>query len=117
VCGSGLPAGRFSLTASKGSYVTLQYGQTRPMQGGTPLQVLDGQIVEKVDLALPRGAVITGRVVDEFGEPIADVQVMPLQSRFAQGRRRLAGRRPRFATNDIGDTGVWPVAGRCTSRR
>src|SRR5947209_5392412 len=25
-----LPAGRFQLTASKGSFVTLQYGQTRP---------------------------------------------------------------------------------------
>jgi Carboxypeptidase regulatory-like domain len=99
-----LPGGRFSLTASKGSYVTLQYGQTRPMQGGTPLQVLDGQIVEKVDFALPRGAVITGRVVDEFGEPIADVQVMPVQSRFTQGRRRLmpvGGRGSQ--TNDIGE--------------
>jgi len=98
-----LPGGRFNLNASKGSYVTLQYGQVRPQQAGTPLQVLDGQIVEKVDFALPRGALITGRVVDEFGEPIADVQVMPLQSRFAQGRRRLMPAGRGSQTNDVGE--------------
>jgi hypothetical protein len=98
-----LPAGRFTVNASKGSYVALSYGQTRPMQSGTPLQVLDGQTVEKVDFALPRGSVITGRVVDEFGEPIADVQVMPMQSRFAQGRRRLLPTGRTGQTNDIGE--------------
>lgn len=105
-----LPAGRFNVSASKGSYVSLQYGQTRPMQGGTPLQVLDGQVVEKVDFALPRGSVITGRVVDEFGEPIADVQVMPMQSRFAQGRRRLMPVGRNGQTNDIGEYRIFGLS-------
>ena len=105
-----LPAGRFNISASKGSYVTLQYGQTRPMQGGTPLQVLDGQILEKVDFALPRGSVITGRVVDEFGEPVADVQVMPMQSRFAQGRRRLMPTGRSGQTNDIGEYRIFGLS-------
>jgi len=105
-----LPAGRFNVSASKGSYVTLQFGQTRPMQGGTPLQVLDGQTIEKVDFALPRGSVITGRVVDEFGEPVADVQVMPMQSRFAQGRRRLMPIGRSSQTNDIGEYRIFGLA-------
>jgi hypothetical protein len=29
-----LPAGRYSVTASKGSYVALSYGQTRPLEPG-----------------------------------------------------------------------------------
>jgi protocatechuate 3,4-dioxygenase beta subunit len=105
-----LPAGRFNVSASKGSYVTLQFGQTRPMQGGTPLQVLDGQTIEKVDFALPRGSVITGRVVDEFGDPVADVQVMPMQSRFAQGRRRLMPTGRSSQTNDIGEYRIYGLS-------
>jgi hypothetical protein len=105
-----LPAGRFTVNASKGSYVSLSYGQTRPMQGGTPLQVLDGQTVEKVDVALPRGSVITGRVVDEFGEPVADVQVTPMQSRFAQGRRRLMPTGRTGQTNDIGEYRIFGLS-------
>ena len=98
-----LPAGRYTLNASKGNFVSLQYGQTRPSQGGTPLQILDGQTVEKVDFALPRGAIITGRVVDDYGEPVADVQVAPMQSRFVQGRRQLTPSGRNGSTNDIGE--------------
>ncbi|HEX7139236.1 MAG TPA: carboxypeptidase-like regulatory domain-containing protein, partial [Vicinamibacterales bacterium] len=105
-----LPAGRFNVSASKGSYVSLQYGQTRPMQGGTPLNVLDGQIIEKVDFALPRGSVITGRVVDEFGEPVADVQVLPMQSRFMQGSRRLMPVGRNGQTNDIGEYRIFGLS-------
>ena len=34
-----LPAGRYTLTASKGGFVTLQYGQRRPSESGTPLEI------------------------------------------------------------------------------
>src|SRR6058998_115553 len=58
-----MPAGRYTLNASKGSYVGLSYGQTRPFEAGKPLEILDGQTVEKVDFSLPRGAIVTGRVL------------------------------------------------------
>src|SRR6185295_12445372 len=57
-----LPAGRYQLTASKGSFVQLAYGQTRPFQPGKPLEIAEGQTIERVDFGLPRGALITGRV-------------------------------------------------------
>jgi hypothetical protein len=98
-----LAAGRYTVSASKGSYVSLQYGQTRPNQAGTPIELLDGQVLEKIDFALPRGSIITGRVVDEFGEPVADVQVAPMQSRFQQGRRQLMPMGRFGTTNDIGE--------------
>lgn len=98
-----LPAGRYTLNASKGSYVGLQYGQTRPLEPGKPLEILDAQTVERVDFALPRGSIITGRVVDDFGEAVADVQVMPMRYQFNQGRRRLMPTGRSSTTNDIGE--------------
>ena len=56
-----LPAGRYSVTAMKAGFVSLQYGQRWPNERGTPVEVADGQTVEKITIALPRGAVITGR--------------------------------------------------------
>jgi len=99
-----LPAGRYNVSASKGAYVTLNYGQTRPFEQGRPLQLLDNQAVEKIDFALPRGAIITGRVVDEYGDPVADVQVAPLRMQFTQQGRRPMPAAGRFATtNDAGE--------------
>src|SRR5262245_48889792 len=39
---SDLPAGRYTLTVSKSGFVSLSYGQRRPLQAGTPLQLNDG---------------------------------------------------------------------------
>ena len=41
-----LVAGRYQLNASKGSFVQLQYGQSRPFEPGKPLEVANGQTVE-----------------------------------------------------------------------
>lgn len=98
-----LPAGRITLTANKGSFVTLSYGQLRPFEPGKPLEVLDAQTIEKVDFSLPRGSVITGRVVDEFGEPVADAQVAPMRFVNQGGRRRMQPSGRMAMTNDIGE--------------
>jgi hypothetical protein len=98
-----LPAGRYNVTASKGAFVMLSYGQTRPFQQGRPLQLLDNQIAEKIDFALPRGSIITGRVIDEYGDPVADAQVAPMRMQFSgQGRRPMPSGRF-VTTNDVGE--------------
>jgi hypothetical protein len=105
-----LPAGRYSVSVSKGSFVSLSYGQSRPFEAGKPLQIADGQVVEKVDFALPRGAIITGKVVDEFGEPIADIRVTPMRYQFVQGRRQLNAAGRVSTTNDIGEYRIFGLA-------
>ncbi len=84
-----LAAGRYQLNASKGSFVQLQYGQSRPFEPGKPLEVANGQTIEKIDFSLPRGGIITGRILDEFGDPASDVQVMAMRYQYVQGRRQL----------------------------
>ena len=104
-----LLAGRYTVTASKGSYVTLSYGQTRPLEPGKPLEIFDKQTVEKVDLMLPRGGVITGRVVDEFGDPVSDVMVSVQRYQFMQGRRRLMPAGRNGMTNDVGEFRLFAI--------
>ena len=96
-----LPAGRYTLSASKGGYVQLQYGQRRPFEQGRPIELGDGQTLDHVNFNLPRGSVIAGRIVDEFGEPVAEAMVTAMRYRYVSGRRRMvpAGR---FAQTDDG---------------
>jgi protocatechuate 3,4-dioxygenase beta subunit len=96
-------AGRYTVSVNKGSYVGLSYGQERPTDPPKPLQILDNQTVEKLDFALPRGSVITGRVIDEFGEPISDVQIAPQRYQSVQGQRRLVPAGRQTSTDDMGE--------------
>jgi Carboxypeptidase regulatory-like domain len=96
-------AGRYTINATKGSYISLSYGQMRPLESGTPLEIKDGQTVERVDFSLPRGAVITGRIFDEFGEPLSDVTVAPMRYQFMQGKRTLVGAGRQSTTDDNGE--------------
>ena len=98
-----LPAANYILNASKGSFVALSYGQTRPFDSGRPLELKDNQTIERVDFRLPRGGVIAGRVLDEVGEPVADVQVMTMRNQFVQGRRQPTPYGRPAMTNDIGE--------------
>jgi hypothetical protein len=60
-----LPAGRYTLTATKPGFVTLSFGQRRPFESGRPIEVVDKQLLEQADFALPRGGVIVVRVTDD----------------------------------------------------
>ena len=77
------------MKAERGGYLTLAYGQRRPGEVGKPLQVGEGRTVKAIDFALPRLGVISGRVIDETGEPIAKVTVWAMQFGRHQGVRRL----------------------------
>ncbi|HEY6362891.1 MAG TPA: carboxypeptidase regulatory-like domain-containing protein, partial [Vicinamibacterales bacterium] len=106
-----LPAGQYNITASKGGYVTLQVGQRRPFEPGTPVRIADGQALNNVDAALPRGGVIAGRVTDEFGEPLAGAQVQALRYQYMPGGRRelsFAGG-PFIMTDDLGQFRVYAL--------
>lgn len=84
-----LPAGRFTMTASKPGFVDGTYGAKRPGRPGTPIQLNDGQTLEHATIVLPRGAVITGVVVDESGEPAVGTQVRALRYVMRTGERTL----------------------------
>lgn len=84
-----LAAGRYIVTATKGGFVTAQFGQRRPNEPGTPIELVDGQTAEKVSFSLTRGSVIAGRVLDDGGEPVSGAQVQAMRYAFTAGTRRM----------------------------
>ena len=102
-----LPAGRYRLFVNRAGYVALEYGQARPFENGKPLDIAEGQAVEKVDFSLPRGSVITGRITDEFGDPMTDVQVQAMRYQFVNGERQLVNAGRVAQTDDLGQFRVF----------
>jgi hypothetical protein len=70
----------YRLSATKPAYVKADYGAKRPGRPGTSIALANGQQLTGITLTLQRGGVITGRVVDETGEPANGTGVRLLQS-------------------------------------
>ena len=73
----------------KGGFVQGQYGQRRPGELGTLIELADGQTADKVNFVLSRGGVISGRIVDDAGEPMSGTTVTAMRFQFMAGSRRL----------------------------
>jgi Carboxypeptidase regulatory-like domain len=103
-----LPAGRWTLSAAKGGFVTQQFGQRRPFESVDPIDLADGQRFT-ANFTISRGSVISGRLSDEFGDAITGARVEVLRSQMSQGRRRLT---PVGNVNgQTDDTGAFRVFG------
>lgn len=101
-----LPAGRYTVAVSKSGFVNISYGQRRPLQPGTPLQLSEGQRLQGLEMRLPRGSVIAGQVLDEVGDPLPGASVRVMAYRYAQGSRQLVPVGSAI-TDDRGAYRVW----------
>jgi protocatechuate 3,4-dioxygenase beta subunit len=98
-----LPAGRFTLSAQRSGYLPLRYGQRRANEQGKPLELAAGQLLEGIDFALSRMGIVSGRVLDEQGEPISNVWVTAQRFFYSDNRRRLVPDGPIATTDDDGE--------------
>ncbi|MEO8483875.1 MAG: carboxypeptidase regulatory-like domain-containing protein [Acidobacteriota bacterium] len=97
-----LPAGRFTLTASKDQFVSTAYGAVKPNRPGTTIPLSDGQRIT-IAMSLARGGVIAGMVYGQDGEPLAGAQVRGFRLAYANGFKRAQG--SAFAQTD--DRGMY----------
>jgi hypothetical protein len=102
-----LPGGRFSVSVSKAGFVAMQYGQTRPFESGKQIELTEAQQLDRADVALPRGSVLAGRIVDEFGEAVADAEVQAMRMQFQNGKRRMVPSGRNATTNDLGQFRIY----------
>ncbi len=102
-----LPAGKWSLTANRNGFLPAQYGQRPvPNSPGSAVFTGPGQTSEDLVLDIYPQAVISGKVVDENGEPAKNVLVQLYRSGILGGRRRTASVN-RSWTNELGEYRFW----------
>ncbi len=99
-------AGNWQLIASKNGFVTAHYGQRRSSDEGTPVAVKGGERAV-VSIAMQRAGAITGRVFDEFGEPLLGARIQAMRPRIVRGVRQLVAVGASDTTDDTGSFRVF----------
>jgi hypothetical protein len=101
---AGLPAGRYSVSVfpseSKAFYLRQIHGDDGPsdvVRRRQPLDLKEGEVREGADIALFRALAIEGRIMDAWGEPVSNMDVL---AERVDGQGSL-GARPR-QTDDRG---------------
>jgi protocatechuate 3,4-dioxygenase beta subunit len=103
----GLPSGRYILQARKPAHLTMAYGARGPGRLGTSLVLEDGQAVRDLRLALPRGAVLTGTLTLENGEPLTNTQLLAIPRRVATAGGITPPPSHVFRTDDRGEFRIY----------
>jgi len=110
---SALPAGKYTLTASRPPYLRGSYGAHRMVSPastivGTPVSLAEGQQVSGLTILMQPGAVISGVVRDFEGQPAANASVNLWYYQWVSGTRTLLSSGG-FTQSD--DRGVYRIYG------
>lgn len=101
--------GRYRLGVQRAGFVNQQYGARGPSSPGTVLTLSKSQKLKDLTFKLVPQAVITGRVLDEDGDPVPNVSVQVMRSGYFRGKKQWipAGA---STTNDLGEYRVHSLA-------
>ena len=85
---AGVPPGRVNLGVNARGYLPQQYGALRP--GGAPqtLEVAPGERLVNVVVRVWKAATISGKILDDDGEPVEGVSIGILRKEIVAGRLR-----------------------------
>jgi hypothetical protein len=100
-----VPAGKYSLQGAKRGFITANYEQHE--QFWTAIVTGAGLDTENLVLRLAPDAVLSGKVLDEFGEPVRGATIAVYREEHSQGVSRVVSHRS--ATAD--DQGHYEVTG------
>jgi hypothetical protein len=84
----GIPQGRYALMAQRRGFLTASYGEREGLSSA--IVTGPGQHSDAIIFPLSPPCVISGKVVDDAGEPVAKATVQLIGSTIVSGRRRLA---------------------------
>jgi len=104
---SDIAPGRYRISASRNGFVETDYGERDPQLAGTVLTLGPRQRISDIVIRLIPHGVISGRVVDEDGEPMASVHVQAMRYRYSQGRKQLST----YGTANSNDLGEYRIFG------
>jgi Carboxypeptidase regulatory-like domain len=98
----GIEPGRYHLRVSRNGFVLQEYGQRSVDDPGSVLSLRAGQDLTDVVFRLIPSAVISGRVLNEDGEPQPWVNVSAMRQAYEEGKKQLVVE-ANFQTNDLGE--------------
>jgi Carboxypeptidase regulatory-like domain/Polysaccharide lyase family 4, domain II len=104
---NGVEPGQYRISVSRDGYVRQEYGQRSYTGPGTILNVGVGQRLTNIDFQMVPGGSISGRVFNEDGEPLADVQIQADIYQYQQGKRVLVPTGQSMQTNDLGEYRIY----------
>ena len=94
--------GKYRLSVTRTGFVSQQYGARGNSMLGTTLTLAPGDKLTGIVFKLIAHGVIAGRVVDEDGDPVANVIVQPMQYRYIRGKKQLMPT-GQSVSNDLGE--------------
>jgi protocatechuate 3,4-dioxygenase beta subunit/type 1 fimbria pilin len=107
---TGIPAGRYSVSALSPGYASPEDNNYPGMRGKT-LTLADGERVENVDLEIKRGGVIAGRVADSQGRPVIEERVNLSKLDANNQPRGMFYYSPNFDMYQTDDRGLYRIYG------
>lgn len=100
---TGIASARYDLDVQHDGFVSESYGEEKPGGSSSLLALIAGQQVTDLFFRLQRDGVITGRVVDEDGDPAEGVAIEAMATRRSRGGEVIPIFRRRAMTNDLGE--------------
>ncbi len=97
-----VPAGQYHMSVSRNGYFAVEYGQNKPSDPGAMFSLRPGEHKTDLMFRLGRAGVITGRVFNEDGEPMAHVFVSAQRFAYENGHRELQ-MNAQSESNDLGE--------------
>jgi protocatechuate 3,4-dioxygenase beta subunit len=103
---TGLEPGRYQLSAERTGFLRQNYGARKYSGGGTPIPLSQDQHIKDIVFKLSPQGVIAGKVVDEDGDPVANLQVRAMRYVYRNGKKQWA----QVANGQTSDIGEYRIA-------
>jgi len=101
--------GKYRFSADRNGFVQMEYQAKAPGKSGSLLTLSKGQKLTDVVFRMTPHGVISGKVVDEDGEPLAGAGIMVMRHTYENGKRTLSSE-GNASTNDRGEYRAYGIA-------
>jgi protocatechuate 3,4-dioxygenase beta subunit len=105
---TGIEAGSYDLSGDHLGFISTQYGSKKRGQMGATLLARAGHPITGLTFALVPGAVISGKVTDDNGDPVPEARVQIMMQTWESGKARYAGW---WSENSADDRGEFRISG------